>query len=277
MADILQEFLTQVGSFFNDAVSVYFIPNLKLIAWIFVILIIGYLVGRISKAIVVKILGAVGLKKLTTRSWSESILRITGYKGSIVGLIGDIVKWIVYILFIAFIIQNIGLAGVADIFTQTAGFLPRIIGAILIIVLGFMVADFFGKIFEEAGRRFLREDGLSSLSGGVARYSIAIISVIMALAFIGIDTTALTVMTSIIFSAFMVIIIIGIKDIFPNFTAGLHLRSELKPGESVSVSGHSGSVERVNALNVTLKSGAKTISVPNSEFVKQCVERKKDK
>jgi hypothetical protein len=273
MADILQEFLTQIGLFFNDAVSVYIIPNLKVIAWIIIILVIAYIVGRVSKIIVVKILGGVGFKKLTTRTWSESVLRITGYKGTIVGLIGDIVKWIVYILFLAFIIQNIGLAGVADIFTQTAGFLPRIIGAILIIVLGFIVADFFGKIFEEAGRRFLQEDGLSSLSGGVVRYSIAIISVIMALAFVGIDTIALTVMMAVIFSAFMVMIIIGVKDIFPNFTAGLHLKKALKPGETISIGGHSGVVDKVNALTITLKSGNKSTNIPNSDFIKKPTEK----
>ena len=149
MADVFQEFFAQVGVFFNDFISVYILPNFTLIAWTAIFLVIAYVVGKISKIIVVKILNAVGLKRITAHTWSESILRVTGYKGSIVGLIGDIVKWIIYILFIAFIIQNIGLPGIADIFTQTAVFMPRIIGAILLIVLGFIVADFFGKIFEE--------------------------------------------------------------------------------------------------------------------------------
>jgi len=276
MADVFQEMLAQIGAFFNDIVSVYIIPNLTLIAWVITFLIIAYIAGKISKVIVVKILGAVGLKKITAHTWSESILRVTGYKGTIISLIGDIVKWIVYILFIAFIIQNIGLPGIADIFTQTAVFMPRIIGAIFIIVIGFIVADFFGKIFEEAGRRFLQEDGLSSISGGVVRYSIAIITIIMALAVVGVETGALTVMLAIIFSTFMVVVVLGIKDMLPHFTAGLHLKKELKPGEHVTIGEYSGTVEKVNALHVTLKKNSKTtVSIPNSDFIKSAIERKK--
>ncbi len=275
MADVFQSIVTQMGAFFDNVVSGYLLPNLGLILWVIIFLGIAYVAGKLSKVIVVKILNAVGLKKLTKHTWSESILRVTGYKGTIVGLIGDIVKWIVYILFIAFIIQNIGLPGVADIFTQTAGFLPRIIGAILVIVIGFIVADFFGKIFEEAGRRLLKEDALSSLSGGVARYSVAIISIIMALGLVGIDTTSLTVMFAIIFTTFMVIVLLGIKDIFPNFTAGLHLKNELKAGEYIRIDKHAGIVEKVNPLSVILREGDKTISVPNSVFIHNVIEKKK--
>jgi len=275
MADVFQETLAQIGTFFNDAVTAYLLPNLKVIAWVVILLVIGYIVGKITKIIVVKIMNAMGFKKLTTRTWSESILRMTGYKKSIVDLIGDIAKWIIYILFIAFIIQNIGLPGIADIFTQTASFLPRIIGAILIVVLGFIVADFFGKIFEEAGRRFLQEETLSALSGGVARYSLAIISIIIALAIIGIDTTSLTIMFAIVFSTLMVLMLIGLKDIFPNFTAGLSLRKELRPGEWVSVGKYSGQVEKVNPLSVVLRDGKRAITVPNYVFVQNPIERKK--
>ena len=75
----------------------------------------------------------------------------------------------------------------------------------------------------------------------------------------------------------MVIVIIGVKDMLPHFTAGLHLKKELKPGEHISVGKHSGRVEKVNALSVSLRQGGKIISVPNSDFLKNPIERKTKK
>ncbi|MFQ5647889.1 MAG: hypothetical protein ACE5FW_01515, partial [Candidatus Aenigmatarchaeota archaeon] len=180
--------------FFTQTLPGLVLPNLQLIVQLIVLIIIGYIVGRLAKVIMVKLLGVVGLKRITTRTWAESILRATGYRGTIVELISDMVKWLIYILFLAVIIQTLGLPGVADLFTQIAAFMPRFIGAILIIVIGFIVADFFGKVFEEAGRHFLEEEVLSKLSGGLIKYSIALITIIMALALVGLETSALTIL-----------------------------------------------------------------------------------
>ena len=65
MADIFQDTLAQIGAFFSDVVSIYILPNLRLIAWVIIVLIIAFVVGKISKMVVVKVPGAVGLKKLT--------------------------------------------------------------------------------------------------------------------------------------------------------------------------------------------------------------------
>ncbi len=262
-----------IVNFFNSLVPDYILPNLQLILEVVILLIAAYIVGKISKFIVTKFMSVIGLKKITSKTWAEGILKVTGYRGTVVELIGDMVKWLIYLLFFALIIQTIGLPGVADIFTQIAIFMPRFIGAVLIIVIGFMIADFFGKVFEEAGRRFLKEEVLASLAGGLARYSFAFVIVIMALSLIGIDTASLMIMFAIILSTFMIVFVIGIKDIFPNFTAAVYLNKKLKPGEHIKVGKYSGVVEKIEPLSVTLKNGAKSITIPNSVFINNPIEK----
>ena len=172
------------------------------------------------------------------------------------------------------IIQTLGLTGVADIFTQIAVFMPRFIGAIVIIVIGFMVADFFGKIFEEAGRRFLEEETLARLSGGMIKYSIALVAIIMSLSLLGLDTASLTIMFAVIMGTLIAMLIIGIKDIFPNFSAGLHLRHDLKAGDHVRIGEHSGVVEKVDAMSVHLRDKERRITIPNSVAMGLPIERK---
>ncbi len=260
-------------TFFQRLVPDYILPNIQVIVQILLLFVAGYIVGKLGKLIVTKTLSAVGLKRITSRTWAESVIRVTGYRGTIVELIGDLVKWLIYIAFLGIIIQTIGFPGVADIFTQTAAFMPRFIGAILIVVIGFIIADFFGKIFQEAGSKILGEEILASLSGGVVRYSIAIVVVIMALSLIGIDPTSLTIMFAVILFTFMASLLIGMKNILPAYSTGLTVRDHVKIGDKVKIGKHSGTVDRIDPLSITLKNGKKTVCIPNSVLAEEPIEK----
>ena len=260
-------------SFSEQLIPVYILPNVQLIIQVIILVAVGWIAGKAIKWGVVKAMGGVGLKRITSRTWAESLLKATGYRGTILELIGDLVKWLIYILFLALIIQVAGFPGIAEMFTGIAIFMPRFIGAIILIVIGFIIADFFGKVFEEAGRRFLGEDIISRVLAGLIKYSIALIALIMSLALIGLDTASLTVMFTAILAALLIMLVIGIKDLFPNFSAGLHLKKSLKPGEKIRVAGHQGLVERIEPFSVTLKAKGGSVTIPNSLLIKNPIVR----
>ncbi len=277
----VQEFFQLLSAtiieFLNKFIPEYIIPNLQLIIQIIGLFIVAYVVGRVAKAITVRILSMVGLRRITIRSWTDDILRAVGYRGTIVGLIGDLVKWFVYIVFLGVIIEILGFPGLVIIFNQIAIFVPRFIISILVIVIGFLIADFLGKVFEEAGRRFFVDESLGFLSGAFIKYSIALISIIMSLSLIGLDTLSLTILFFVLLIGALSLFIIGIRDVLPNFTAGLQIRKELKYGEHIKIGQYSGIVERINPTSVVIKNGSKTVTVPASYFIKNPVERIKHK
>ena len=271
---VLEPAWVWLNDFASQLIPNYILPNLQLIIQVVLLLIGGYIVGRIAKSITIRLLAMAGLKKVTLKTWTDDILKAVGYKGNIIGLIGDLVKWFIYILVFGLIIEALGFAGVFNVFSQIAGFVPRFIAAILIIVLGFLIADFMGKVFEEAGRSLLREEVISFVAGGLAKYSIAIITIIMALSIMGLDTTSLNIMFAVILVSVVVLTIIGIRDIMPNVAAGVHLRRHLRVGERIKINGHTGLVERIDSASVILKvSENKRVSIPSSFFVKNPYER----
>ena len=278
MSDIFS-ILQAVWSYFISSLNIfipqYILPNLQLILQIILILIVGFFVARLSKTVTVKLLTMAGLRKITIRTWTDDILKAVGYRGTLITLIGDLVKWFIYILVLGTIIEIAGFPGIFNIFSQIAIFVPRFIAAILIIVIGFLIADFFGKVFEEAGRRIFQDDFLSSFTGGLIKYSVAFVSIIISLALIGIDTFSLTVMLAIILTSVVIMLVIGVKDMFPNFTAGIYLKKNIKIGEHIKTGNYSGKVERIEPLAVVIKSGAKTISIPSSFLIKNPVEKTK--
>jgi len=262
-------------TFMQQLLPVYIMPNLQIVLQVILLLVLAWIFGRIIKVVTIKLLGVSGIKRITSKTWSESLLKVTGYRGSIVELIGDMVKWLVYILFFVVILQNFGFAGAADIFTQIAIFIPRLVGAVLIVVIGFMIADFFGKVFEEAARRFLREENVAALSGGVIKYSMAIISITMALALIGLDTISLNIMLALLLGSVAVLLMLGMKDTFPNFVAGIQIRDGIKPGDRIRVGEYTGVVEKLEPLHIVLRSGHDRITVPNALVSKVPIVRKR--
>ena len=103
---VFESFFTDVVNFLYALIPQYILPNLQLIIQVVVLLVVAFVVGKVIKVFAVKILNTIGLKRMTSRSWAESMLKVTGYRGSIVELIGDLVKWLIYILFLALIISG---------------------------------------------------------------------------------------------------------------------------------------------------------------------------
>lgn len=274
VVSFLESVYTYLAVSVNSFIPNYLLPQIPIILQILLLLVVAFITGKIVKIISLKILTIIGLKRITSKSWAETILKATGYNGSIIELISDLVKWLVYILFFSLIIQILGLVGVAGIFTSIASFIPRFIGAILIIVIGFIIADFFGKIFEEASRSFLQEDILSSVSGAVIKYTISLITIIMALSLIGLDVISITIAFSVILVAIITVLILGIKDIFPNYTAGMQIKKLVKPGEFITVGQYTGIVEKIESFSVIIRDGQKKIAIPNTLFLSRPIEKR---
>ncbi|UCD02834.1 MAG: mechanosensitive ion channel [Candidatus Aenigmatarchaeota archaeon] len=269
----LQPAMTWINGMSARIIPEYIIPNLTIILQVILILAVAYIVGKVGKVLTRRLLNIVGLSRLTEKSWAESVLRITGYRGSIVELIADLVKWLIYILFFTFILQTVGLSGVTDIFNQVATFVPRFIGAILLIAVGFIIADFFGKVFQEASGKMLGGEGLGKFIGGLVRYTIGMVVLIMSLALLGVDTAALAILLSSLLVMVIVITTFGIKDVIPEITAGLHVRSNFRPGDRVKVAGRTGVIEETGQLVTKLKNGKSVFIVPNSKFSREAVEK----
>ncbi len=269
----LQAAAAWLSGLYSTLLPDYILPNLTLITEIILILIVAYISARIGKFLTSRVLSIVGLKRLTEKSWAENALKVTGYKGSIVGLIADLVKWLIYIVFFTLILQTVGLSGVADILGQVAIIVPRFIGAILLVVVGFIIADFFGKVFGEAGSKFMGAESIGSFIGGIVRYTIGMVVLIMSLALIGLDISALAILLSALLVMVIVIATLGIKDLLPEVSSGIQLKGTVRPGERVKVAGYAGIVESVEPMYTRLKTGTSTVMIPNSLIIKSVIEK----
>ncbi|MFH1338600.1 MAG: hypothetical protein ABIH40_01985 [Candidatus Omnitrophota bacterium] len=130
--------LVQIGNFFL---------NLGLIV---LILIVGWLIAKIVRAIVVRLLRTVRLDVLSQRARLDEILRKGGIGYSLSELLGAICYWLLVLVALVVAVNAVGLTVAAELLNRVILYIPNVIAAIFILVLGAFLAKVVGNVVQAA-------------------------------------------------------------------------------------------------------------------------------
>jgi small-conductance mechanosensitive channel len=236
-----------------------------------VILIVGYILGRIAQKSIDIILKRTGMRRYIERV-EEREGRDIGI--SISDLIGVIVKWVIYIVAIMSAISVLGITGLNEVMTQLVTYLPNIIFALIILMLGIVIGDKVASVV-----RYTCEELKVPkywIIGNVTRYLIYIVAIVVALSQLRVQTEILTIAVAVILGAFGVVLILALKEIGPSMAAGFHLihNTPFKIGDIVEIEGEKGVVDNIGMISTTIKTEKEKIIIPNAKFVKETVKKK---
>lgn len=130
--------LSQIGQF------------LVSILLVLVILIFGWIVSLIIKGLVIKALRAVKLDMLSDRIELDALLEKGGITLSLSELIGVICYWLVMLITFMVAINAVGLTIAADLLNKVVLYIPNVIAAIFILIVGMFVATLLKNIVTTA-------------------------------------------------------------------------------------------------------------------------------
>lgn len=135
MVDLIEVFSNMVGDIINALPGIFAAIIILILGWI-----IGTLVGKAVNKIVEK----VGVEKTFDQSLAGKAFKSSGLDLS--NLIGGIVKAFIFILSVVLAIQVLNIGGTFGAYLATiADYLPRLLGGILIIILGTVFVDFLAS------------------------------------------------------------------------------------------------------------------------------------
>ena len=187
-------FITSMNAFWMEIAN--FLP--KLLAAI-VILAIGWLVAKLARNAVKRLLEFAGFDSLAHKSGLESFLKHGEQELSFSSIIGVVVYWLVILLFIDVGAKMIGLGEVANMVNALASYLPHVIVAILIMIFGTLLARFVNRLVF-AWLHGIEFKG-ALIASTSAEYIIQIFALFVALEQLGIGTQLLTALFVIVFGA----------------------------------------------------------------------------
>lgn len=161
-----------------------FVPNLVVAL---VILVIGWLIGALLGRAVWQVLKSLKIDEALRRAGLETFLHRGGIRLDSGAFLGALVKWFVIVVFLVAAFDVLGLNQV-NLFLQEVvlGYLPRVLAAALVLLVGGVVGDVAGRIVVTAGRTA----GVHSahFAGAIAKWAVWIFAILVALSQLGIAT-----------------------------------------------------------------------------------------
>lgn len=149
-----------------------------------VVLIVGWFVSVWIGRLVTEILKRLKLDRLFERTRWEKAFEKAELKMSVSDFIGDIVKWILVIVFLLAAVEILGLGQFAGFLKAIVAWLPNLVVAVAIFVVAVIVADFSERIFKAIVGKM--EVGYTKFLGSIIRWSIWIFAILAILSQLGV-------------------------------------------------------------------------------------------
>jgi len=178
----------QVPDWLQEPVAelITFLPRL---VGALVILVIGWVIGRAAGRVVMSIADGIELDRMVLETPLGRILG--GTEQAVSGTFGKLAKWFVYGLAILAAANALAIALLSEWISTAVSYLPAFIAGLLVIVIGFVVADFIGDIIERT--RALTETAYNRLFADGARVFLYFTALVIGLDTMGIDVAILYV------------------------------------------------------------------------------------
>lgn len=158
-----------------------FLPNL---IGAVIILIVGWLIGVLVSLVIDRLFRVVGLQTLFEKAKVEDVLHKANAEKDATAMLAAVSKWIVYL--VAFIAASniLRLPNVASFLDKILGYLPQVVAAGAILLIGLILANFLSLVIKGS----LSASGLGSADtvALITRYSIVIFAFLAALVQLGI-------------------------------------------------------------------------------------------
>jgi hypothetical protein len=151
-----------------------FIPNLL---GFLVILLIGYVVARLVKVVVTKLLEKVGVDRALSGSPAGAYVERASPGASPSRLVGAVAFWFIFIYAIAAAVGALKIPALTNFMSNVQNYLPNVIAAVLILVLGLAVAGVAGAF----AHRVMGETSMGRMARTIAPTLILAIVVFMVL------------------------------------------------------------------------------------------------
>lgn len=173
---------------------VAFIPNLVIALVIFVI---GWLVGAGIGRLIAQVVSSLRVDQALRAAGVERVVERAGFSLNAGAFLGFLVKWFFIIVFLVAALDVLGLTQVTAFLTGVVlGYLPQVIVAVFILLLAAVIAEAAQRVVAGAARA--ANVRAANLLGAVARWSIWIFAVLVALERLGVSPLIQTLFTGIV-------------------------------------------------------------------------------
>ena len=259
MNDILNNLKDLLDSLVSEAIL--HIPNLMLAIVIFLAgLLLAKIVRKLSKRVILYLHRIIN-DKLNTHRLSVDLQGSAGY-------IATAFFWVILLFSIALITQILELFFLTKWFEGLINYLPNIIAALVIVFSGYIAGKLTGDLVISIAMRTAITNGRNL--GGIAKYGILSVSIIIAIDQLGIDIAFLTNLVLIILGALLfgaaLAFGLGAKTSVSNILSSYYIQKAFEVGNFIQIGETKGVITKITSTSVTLDTESGQVIIPAKDF-----------
>jgi hypothetical protein len=242
-----------------------------------IVLVIGFLVAKLFARGVAALSDKLGLQRAAERGGLAESMRQGGVERTVPQIIGVIIFWLLMTVFLVAAFEILDLPGMAGAIERVLAYIPKVLVATILVVIGLMVASFVRGVIATSADRF----GITYAQqlASSCYYILALMTLIAAFEQLEIKFELLNFAILIVFGA--VALALGLsfglggRDVTAGILCGYYVRQRFQSGDHVSIAGHEGTVREVGPVATIIESEENGLmnrrSIPNHLMLKDAV------
>lgn len=250
---------------------VAFLPNLF---GALLIVAIGYVVTRVVTTLLKRVLKVVGLDRLGARLRRIDVIAQSSVEISLSTVVAQIIYYFLMLVILVAATDVLGLEIVSELVGSAIAYVPKLVAAIVILVIGAIVAD----ILRELTAVTCRSIGIPSagMIGSIVFWFVFVAILVTALSQAQLQTDFVVANLSILLAglslAFALAYGLAARPLMAGFLALFYNRGKLLVGDRVRVDGQEGRIVSIDRASFTLEGGGVTAIVPLSKLQTETVQ-----
>jgi len=257
---LIQTYQNLVGDLVGSAPKIISGIILVLVAWL-----VAKIIERGVRLMMIRmnfdnVLGKIGI---------DTAIQQLGLRKSLSDVIPRVVYFLLLFLFARSLADTVGLTAISNAIGSFLGFVPNMIAAILILLVGSALGRFAGT----AVTRSAEDSGLdfAPALGRVLSAVVIFVAVIMAMAQLRLDTDIVRLVTALSLAgaalAFGLCFGLGSRTLVSNILAGLYVKRLFAPGTEVEIDGHRGVVAAISTTSTILEQDGREYVIANQTLL----------
>jgi len=251
-----------------------YIPN---IFGTLLLLVAGYFISKLVAGVSIKILRTIGIDKASERVGLHKSLQKMGILLKSSDLFGKVFFWLIMLIFVISASEALQLDKITDTIDVFVRYLPNILGAGLILILGLMAAHFLKGIIENVSQKSNLEYG--RILATVIHLLVIVVVSILAIDQLQLETELINrIMEIVLISVGVVIALslgLGTKELSKSVISGWSVREQIKQGSNLEFENISGTVKKISNVNTIVETGeGETVHIPNSMLISHVFKSK---
>jgi hypothetical protein len=242
-----------------------------------IVLVAGYFVAKLVARFVSLLCERAGLQRAAERSGLWDSMKNMQVRRNVPAIVGTIVFWMLLLVFLMAGFSILGLPKVSEAIDKVVTYIPNLLVATVMVVVGLLVASFLRGVIATSADR----TGISyaqHLANG-SYYVMALLVFMAALTQLGMQLELLEKLILIGFAAialgFGLAFGLGGRDTMAGILAGYYVRQRLQAGDHVTVGHLEGTVREVGPVATIIETEEQGMlnrhSVPNAKMLNEAV------